>query len=495
LNQGKESARRKVLTEAARRGILLNPEALAIILENCGENDFQILLDKLAGEAKEPGGNVVISKEAVTQVLSSQMGKTEISIGVHPQVLAKEVEAKIDVLKSYDAKPVSDDLEARKRFFADRYSKISSILRSRADMSSYYPLKKACSLPDRSEGKTIGMIYEKRENYLVVEDPEFTAKIMLPKDANRELRDKINRLIPDSVVGISFHVSNSRLFCRSIIFPDVPLKKPRMADEDVSVLLTSDIHFGSQKFSEKAFRKMVRWLRDGGVSEREREQAFKIKYVVIAGDLVDGVGIYPQQEKELQVKDVGKQYEMLADLLNQIPDYINIIAIPGNHDATSRAIPQPPIFREYTERIEANVSFTSLSNPCMVSLHGVRFLIYHGTSMEDIATFAKTASYDRPENAMEIMLQLRHLAPVYGSRTPLLTQDQDELVIDEVPDVFHTGHVHVFRSGSYREIRLVNSGTWQERTKYQEQLGITPTPNIAGVMELRNLRFSEVSFA
>ncbi|MEM2584541.1 MAG: DNA polymerase II small subunit, partial [Thermoproteota archaeon] len=94
-----------------------------------------------------------------------------------------------------------------------------------------------------------------------------------------------------------------------------------------------------------------------------------------------------------------------------------------------------------------------------------------------------------------IMLQLRHLAPVYGSRTPLLAQGQDDLVIDEVPDVFHTGHVHVFRNGVYREIRLINSGTWQERTKYQEQLGIMPTPNIVAVLMLKNGAVSQIRFA
>ncbi|MBO3810257.1 MAG: hypothetical protein FGF50_11795, partial [Candidatus Brockarchaeota archaeon] len=76
-------------------------------------------------------------------------------------------------------RPVSDDVEARRQYFADRYRKISSILRSRADMSPYYSLKKARSLPDGSEGKTIVMLYEKRENYLLVEDLELTAKILI----------------------------------------------------------------------------------------------------------------------------------------------------------------------------------------------------------------------------------------------------------------------------------------------------------------------------
>lgn len=494
MSQDKEAVRRKILTEAARRGVLLNPEALSALVENYDENSIQSLLDKLASRSQGQEGSLVVSRETVAQLVGNQAG-SEVSIGVHPQVLAKDVEEKIEVLKSCEVKPFSDDLEARKQYFADRYRKISSILRSRADISPYYPLKKARSLPDGSEGKTIVMLYEKHENYLLVEDPETVAKIMIPRECSRDLKEKMDRLVPDSVIGVSFRVSGSRLFCRTLIFPDVPLKKTRTADEDVSVLMTSDIHFGSQKFSEKAFRRMVRWLRGAGLSERERSQAFKIKYIVIAGDLVDGVGVYPQQEKELQVKDVGKQYELLSEILSQIPDYIKIVVIPGNHDAAPRALPQPPVFREYMERIEANGNLLSLSNPCVVSLHGVRFMVYHGTSMEDIATFSKNASYDRPDSSMELMLQLRHLAPVYGSRTPLLTQGSDELVVEDVPDVFHTGHVHVFRSRLYRGIRLVNSGTWQERTKYQEQMGIMPTPNIVGIMELKNGSFFEMSFA
>lgn len=493
MNKDDEDVKKRILAEATRLGVLLNPEALSLLIENYNEKSLSTVLSKLAEEAKKRN-SIVLSKEVVASVIEAPI-KTEISTGVHTHFLAKDVEEKIEILKSYEAKQVSDDFEARRQYFADRYSKISSILRSRADMSPYYPLRKACSLPDRSEGKTIVMVYEKRENYIIVEDTDFSTKILIPKECDKDLKEKIGRLLPDSVVGVSFHVSNSRLFCRSLIFPDVPIKKFKTTEEDISVLLTSDIHYGSQKFSEKAFLRMIKWLRDGGITERERVISSRIKYMVIAGDLVDGIGIYPHQEKELQVRDIEKQYSGLSNLLSQIPEHIKVIVIPGNHDAAPRAIPQPPIFDEYAEKLESNGNVISLSNPCMVSLHGVKFLVYHGTSMEDIATFAKNASYDRPENAMEIMLQLRHLAPVYGSRTPIVAHGQDELIIEEVPDVFHTGHVHVFRSGVYREIKLINSGTWQERTKYQEQLGIMPTPNIAAVLALKNGSVSQIRFA
>ena len=492
LKQNEDAVKKKILTEATRLKILLNPEALSILVEKYDENSFHTILNKLAEEVKRKG-SIVVSQEVVKSIIGGPK-ETEISIGVHRQPLAKDIEEKIEILKSCEARQVSDDLEARRQYFADRFSKISSILRSRADMSPFYPLKKTCNLPNRSEGKTIAMVYEKRENYLIVEDTDFITKIFIPKDCDKDLKEKVSRLLPDSVVGISFYVSNSKLFCKSIIFPDVPIKRFKPAEEDVSVLLTSDIHYGSQKFSEKAFVRMINWLREGGLTEKECEISSRIKYIIVAGDLVDGVGVYPQQEKELIVRDVEKQYDGLSKLLSRVPEYIRIIVIPGNHDAAPRAIPQPPIFNEYAERLKENGNIISLSNPCMVSLHGVKFLVYHGTSMEDIATFAKNASYDRPENAMEIMLQFRHLAPVYGSRTPILAHGKDELVVDEVPDVFHTGHVHVFRIGGYREIKLVNSGTWQERTKYQEQLGIIPTPNIVAVLSLNNGSISKISF-
>ncbi|MGQ9478420.1 MAG: DNA-directed DNA polymerase II small subunit [Thermoproteota archaeon] len=495
MNREIEPVRKKILAEATHMGILLNPEALSLLVEKCDENNARSILEDLAKTVEKTGGSIVVSREAVEKALRINRNMNEISMGVHVQVSAKNVEERIEILKSYEVKTISDDMEARKRFFADRYSKISSILRNRTDMAPYYSLKKACSLPDNSEGRTIAMVYEKHENYIVVEDHEFTIKIMIPRSCDRELKEKLSRLVPDSVIGISFRVFNSRLFLKSLIFPDVPFKRFRAADEDISVLLTSDIHFGSQKFSEKAFLRMIKWLRGETVTEREQRQASKVKYVIIAGDLVDGVGIYPQQEKELKIKDVGKQYDELAKLLSQIPDYIGVIVIPGNHDAAPRALPQPPIFKEYIERLKDNGNFLFLSNPCTISLHGVKFIVYHGTSMEDIATFAKNASYDVPGNAMEIMLQLRHLAPVYGSRTPLLINDYDELVIEEVPDVFHTGHVHVFQSRMYKEIRMINSGTWQDRTKYQEQMGIMPTPNIVGLLELRNGNVSEIKFS
>ena len=47
---------------------------------------------------------------------------------------------------------------------------------------------------------------------------------------------------------------------------------------------------------------------------------------------------------------------------------------------------------------------------------------------------------------MKILLKSRHLSPIYGNRTPIAPESEDMMVIDDVPDIFHAGHVQYHRS-------------------------------------------------
>ena len=49
--------------------------------------------------------------------------------------------------------------------------------------------------------------------------------------------------------------------------------------------------------------------------------AAKIKYLVINGDLIDGIGVYPKQKEDLVILDLFHQFKKASDLLSEIPDY------------------------------------------------------------------------------------------------------------------------------------------------------------------------------
>ena len=43
-----------------------------------------------------------------------------------------------------------------------------------------------------------------------------------------------------------------------------------------------------------------------------------IKYLFIVGDIVSGVGVHPNQLKDLKIEDIEEQYQNIAELLGKI---------------------------------------------------------------------------------------------------------------------------------------------------------------------------------
>jgi DNA polymerase II small subunit len=135
-----------------------------------------------------------------------------------------------------------------------------------------------------------------------------------------------------------------------------------------------------------------------------------------------------------------------------------------------------------------------LGNPCMINMEGIKILMFHGQSLDDIIASIPGLSYSKPAEAMKILLKSRHLSPIYGQRTPIAPEKEDMMVIEEVPDVLHSGHVHVIDVDSYKGTLLVNSGAWQSQTPFQQTMGITPTPGIAIAINLSNLKPFKIDF-
>jgi len=204
--------------------------------------------------------------------------------------------------------------------------------------------------------------------------------------------------------------------------------------------------------------------------------------LVLSGDVVDGIGVYPHQDVELVIDDIYAQYEALSSLLQELPDHLKVILLAGNHDAVRPAEPQPALPAAIQKLFDSNVRF--VGNPVTLSLHGVRILAYHGRSMDDFVSAVPALSYARPLDAMREMLRKRHLAPIYGGKTPIAPEAEDHLIIDQVPDIFVTGHVHAAGAGEHRGVVLVNSSTWQAQTPFQKMHNIEPVPARLPIVDL-----------
>jgi DNA polymerase II small subunit len=305
--------------------------------------------------------------------------------------------------------------------------------------------------------------------------------------SNHETIQMANEVVFDEIIGIKGQLSKNGdlIIIHSIVFPDISMQHEKHKSEvPVFAAFLSDIHIGSKMFMENEWQAFLRWINGELGNSRQKDVAGRIKYLVLPGDLVDGIGIYPNQEKELSITDVYRQYEALAEQFKLIPDYISIIIQPGNHDAVRPAEPQPA-FEKEIQNLFSGKDITFVGNPCYFSLHGVEVLSYHGQSLLDFATNIQSLKYNEPVETMKIMLKKHHLAPTYGGYTPLAPEHSDYMIIDRVPDIFVTGHVHVAAIGDYRGVTLINASSWQAQTSYQKMLNFIPDSAKLPIVDLK----------
>ena len=379
--------------------------------------------------------------------------------------------------KSYTSGEIGNLIE----YFQNRYKKLSDILSKRPELRTWQKINEISE--NQTDLNLIVMITDirstKNGHYLIeVEDDTGSLPILVSKD-NDELIRAAKNLMKDEVIGViaqkrAGQSENQLAICQNIIDPGVP-RMPRK-EVDFGTVFTSDIHIGSVTFLEDAFVRFTRWLNGDFGNEEQREMANNVKYMIVGGDIVDGIGVYPNQDKELAIKDITLQYDEAARLLGDIRSDIKIIITPGNHDASRVAEPQPAVPEKYAKSLYKLNNVEFLSNPSMVSLDGLEVLIYHGRGIDDMVMGSNDFSHERNDLVMKEFLNKRHLAPLYGERTPLASELEDHLVIDRVPDVLHTGHVHINTYTNYNGIHCINSGTFQTQTEFQKIYNIVPTP-------------------
>jgi len=379
--------------------------------------------------------------------------------------------------------------------FRDRYEKLAGKLRGRIN---HRPTDAVASMPGGSDAAIIGMVSEIRStasgHWLIeLEDTNGTFPCLVMKD--REFAAAVPTMLHDEVVAVEGSLSDDNgdgdgiLFVDALHFPDVPrTHSPSTADREVSAALISDVHVGSQEFRADAWERFAGWL--------HTEAAAEVEYLLIAGDMVEGVGVYPDQDEELDIVDIYDQYEQFAELLKQVPGEMEIVMIPGNHDAVRLAEPQPAFDEELREIMSAHDARIS-ANPSTVTVEGVSVLMYHGVSLDELIAElpAEAASYERPHDAMAQLLKKRHVAPQYGGGTRIAPEPEDHLVIEEVPDVFHTGHVHKLGYGTYHNVLTINSSCWQSQTAFQQSVNLDPDVGYAPIVDLSTLELTIRQFA
>jgi len=415
---------------------------------------------------------------------------------------ASEYDAEINIIKDVTGNSTcegtTDDFT---KLFVNRYNFLRKILRSqRRELANAIPINRV-KKSNVKEIQIIGIVKEVRtttngHRLIELEDETDTATCIALKN-NLQTHQIANEVVLDEIIGIQGQMSKNGdlIVINNIVYPEISIKNERHKSEiPLYAAFLSDIHIGSKQFMQEQWNSFLKWINGQLGNSRQRDVAGKIKYIIIPGDVVDGIGIYPNQERELSIGDVYRQYEALAEQLRFIPDHINIIMQPGNHDAVRPAEPQPT-FEKEIQNLFSDMNITFAGNPCYFSIHGVEILSYHGQSLLDYATNIQHLKYNEPVEIMKTMLRKHHLAPTYGGYTPLAPEHVDYMVIDKIPDVFVTGHVHLAQISEYRGVKLINASSWQSQTSYQKMLNFIPDSAKLPILDLKSWNITMMDFS
>lgn len=458
-----------VLNYALNKGFQIHPNAFKI-LENMDMKKLEKIIKEIVREK---------TKQKLFQISQDDL---ETYLGIkEDQTLQNEHKILSDPTSKITT---GEGVKGYNALFSSRFNKLKRIISDRPESRMLKSIASVKITKSEDDIYVCGLVTsrntERNITKLVLEDPSgiFEGVVF-----DRELQNVAGTLLIDQFVMARISMGkNAGFIIKDLVFPDIPDQATNRSETETFAVFLSDLHIGSKYFMEKEFTDFVMWISSPDPVAR------KIRFVLIGGDIVDGVGIYPNQDKELVCLTIEEQLKKLESLLDKIPKYVKIIIMPGNHDPGRRALPQPAIPKKYNTSLWDRDNVFMVGNPAMVSLNGVKILMFHGQSIDDIVKTTPGLSYDNPVNVMKHLLRARHLSPIYGSQTPIAPEIEDLMIIDEIPDIFHVGHVHRAQLDMYKGILLVNSGSWQKQTPFQASVGMTPNPGIALMVNLKTFQ-------
>jgi DNA polymerase II small subunit len=522
------------------KGILLSPDSLDFLSKNheglffTSDNKPMVLsYDVLGRDGYSKSINWIEFEKALVDFQlqrNSYVYDTFISmISGEEKEVSSEIEEELDLEEEFKEVPKDDVKEegkvivvktykdfVKKREVRDfvshfkvRFNALKEILLSRPELREAVSINRLPSRKIQDRVVLLGVISEikrtKNGNVIItLEDTTGTIEVLFMKN-KKDLFEEADELVLDETIGVIGNLGNKIVYGNEIYLPEVPLtNEMRKSPDETYAVFSGDFHIGIKQFTKKPFENFLSWLKGDYGSDEHKRIASLVRYLIIPGDIIEGLGIYPGQENDLSTHDIYDQYAEIAEYLREIPNHIKVVIIGGNHDAMRIAEPQPPLDPKYAAPIYELPNVICTSNPSVVNIHsskdfsGFDLLLYHGFSFpyyaDNIQRIRANGGVTRPDLIMEFLLRRRHLAPAHGSNLYIPDPEQDPLIIEKVPDFFISGHIHKVLISNYRGVSLVNASCWVEQTEDQEKRGIVPDPGKVPIVNLKTREFKIMNF-
>jgi len=389
--------KKDILVKLLEHGYQPHPDSLDLLIENSSK--FKEIISELNLLKPRP---FVLTQDILLNLNTiKKLNGVENIEKIKKSKLLKDIKikTKVEVLKRFEIKRRKKTINDFISYFTSRYNQIRKMLVGRLDLINLLSINK---LTQRTNNfSIIGLVREKNDKnkYIIIEDLTGELQIFFED----EMYDEI---LLDDVVGIRCRKEDSRYIAMDIVWPDIPLKRRiNRTEDEVYVLFISDFHFDKEGFKKDSYEKFVKWV-----------NSFQnLGYIFVVGD-------------------IGNE-----NIFDDLPKNSKILYCPGNTDIEIK-------LPNHVER---------LSDPSLVKIHDtVTVLLTHGKILEKYKLLFHT---ENPLNIMMNLLKRRHILPVIDSDKIGI---DDIFVMNEVPDIFITGHFHKPGYQNYKGTTIISNGSF-----------------------------------
>jgi len=385
--------------------------------------------------------------------------------------------------------------------FRIRYEAMRKILEEK-DFDNLSSIRKIGM--DRRSYTIIAAVVNKRitkNKNLLVEVEDMTGmSIVLINRNKKEVFEKARDLLNDDIVAFNVTGTREMLFANDVIFPEGSLDEKRYSEFDEYVAFISDLHAGSKMFLGKNLLRFVKWLNGEEGDEAQKALAKKVKYLILNGDNIDGVGIYPGQDRHLAETTTRGQYKIIEDILKLVRKDIVMVMGPGQHDAVWVGEPQPVIGERWAPGLYEIENLNLVPNPCLIEIDGgFKILMYHGASInrfiDEIPEIRMKFGHSSPTRVVKEFVKRRHLAPMHGMMDYIPCEKEDPLLMQIIPDIITTGDQHRVEITNCNNILLIATSCWQSITPFEEKVGNIPDPCKVPLFNLKTRQIKILDFS
>ncbi|MCM8786111.1 MAG: hypothetical protein NC899_07770 [Candidatus Omnitrophica bacterium] len=312
---------------------------------------------------------------------------------------------KIEIFKQLKEKEKSYIVEDYVQFFNSRYEKIKKILSTRFELINLLSINKISE--KTTTFSIIGMVKEKNENekYILIEDNTGELIVYFDENSFKKYKD----IVEDEIIGLLCKKENNIIKIKNIIFPDISLKREiNKIKDDVFCFFISDLHMDNKIFNKKAYENFLQWIKE-----------FKNKlYIFIIGD-------------------VSSKKEDILDFFSCLPSNIFKVYQKGEID---------PNF---------DIGDLNITNPSMLKVEdNITIFLYHGNILTEYLKIWNT----QPEILLLNLLKKRNMNPIFKFNKKIY--EEDVFLLDTVPDIIVTGHLHTPGMVNYKGTTIISNGSF-----------------------------------